>query len=286
MSYKCAHCDKSYTSSSARSNHIRSKHIDIIYEKIKKYKSDDVCQYCNKEFYDGSSRFRHEKTCKIKKENDNQSILNKINQIEKEHEIFKKVIQEKLNIDPLALIPKENINTINTINNNNNCNNTTINNHITIIPLGYEKLSDILTDKEQLYILNCRANGLKELIQLVHISDKSKYNQFKNIMINNLNNAFASTYDKKLKNHISIKKDLLLEDVIEFRMGDLQDFYNKLGDKLDEETNNIINKFITRMNTKGDPLKNQKKEEVKLLFYNNRDKIKKVIKKMLAEIEI
>ena len=28
-------------------------------------------------------------------------------------------------------------------------------------------------------------------------------------------------------------------------MGDFQDFYNDLGDKLDDETNNINNKFIT-----------------------------------------
>jgi hypothetical protein len=274
---------------------MKSKHSEIFNKE--NYKLNDVCQYCQQEFYDRSGKYKHEKKCqfKIKQENDNETLLNKINQIEQEHEIFKKVIQEKLNIDPLELIIKENdtiksINTQNNINNinNNNCNNTTTinNNNITIIPLGYEKLSDVLTDKEQLYILNCRANGLKELIQLVHISDKSKYNKFKNIMINNLNNTFASTYDTKYKNHISIKKDLLLEDVIEFRMGDLQDFYNKLGDKLDEETNNIITKFITRMNTKGDPLKNQKKEEVKLLFYNNRDKIKRIIKKILAEIEI
>jgi hypothetical protein len=82
------------------------------------------------------------------------------------------------------------------------------------------------------------------------------------------------TFDKKKNDHISTNKDKLLDDVIELRM----------GDKLTEETNNIIQKFITRMNTNEDPLKKQKKEEIKLLFYNNRDKIKDIIKKILAEL--
>jgi hypothetical protein len=103
--------------------------------------------------------------------------------------------------------------------------------------------------------------------------------------MNNLNNSFASTFNKKKNDHISTNKEKLLDDVIELRMGDFEDFYNSLGDKLTDETNNIINKFITRMNTNDDPLKKQKKEEIKLLFYNNRDKIKKIIKKILAELK-
>ena len=296
MPIKCKYCEKEYISYSSRSNHVRSKHINIINDKIKNYKFTDVCKHCDKEFYDCSSRIKHEKVCKVKKENDNKLLINKINEMEKKievseknNEVFKKIIQEKLNIDPATIKIDGNQNNVSNI--NKQINNTTINNNknITIIPfiqLGYENLSDVLTDKEKLYILNCRANGLNELIQLVHISDKTKFNKFKSVLIKNLNNLFASTFDKKMNDHITTNKNKLIDDVIELRMGDFQDFYNDLGDKLDDETNNINNKFITRMNTDGDPLKDQKKEEVKLLFYNNRYKIKKIIKNILEDLKI
>jgi hypothetical protein len=56
----------------------------------------DVCKHCNNEFYDKSSRNRHEKTCKIKKENEKTLLNNKLLQIEKEYNLFKNIIQKNI----------------------------------------------------------------------------------------------------------------------------------------------------------------------------------------------
>ena len=48
----------------------------------------------------------------------------------------------------------------------------------------------------------------------------------------------------------------------------------------------IIKRFISRMNKNGDPLKASQKEQIKLLFYNNRETIKKIIKELLNKINI
>ena len=57
-------------------------------------------------------------------------------------------------------------------------------------------------------------------------------------------------------------------------MLDIQTFYDELGDNFNNETKNIIERFIERMGDNEDPLKQINKDEIKLLLYNARDKIK------------
>jgi nucleosome binding factor SPN SPT16 subunit len=56
-------------------------------------------------------------------------------------------------------------------------------------------------------------------------------------------------------------------------MYDIQTFYNEMETSFDEETKKIIKRFIDRMNDNDDNLKGLKKDEIKLLLYNSREKI-------------
>ena len=183
MVYKCKHCEKEYKSSSSRSNHIRIYHYEI--PNLKPIPITE-CKYCLKDFNNSSYKIKHEKICPIKIEQDKkikeQELNNQIIDMKKEQEEIKKKQEdlEKQNQELKNIIQKTN-QEINIQGNNTNIagnqNNTTNNTIINIVPLGTENLNELLTDKEKLRILNNRCNGLKELIELVHISDKPKYNQ-------------------------------------------------------------------------------------------------------------
>jgi hypothetical protein len=90
---------------------------------------------------------------------------------------LKNMLQKALKIHPK---------TLNKINNqliNQNCNNT-MNNTFNIVQLGRENLTDILTSKEKINILNRQAMSLNDLVELVHVS--GKYKSFQNVYITNL----------------------------------------------------------------------------------------------------
>ena len=67
-----------------------------------------------------------------------------------------------------------------TINNNNG----TINNNITYVQLGNEDLVNVLTKSEKRCILNRKALGINDLVELIHCS--GKYKEFMNVYITNL----------------------------------------------------------------------------------------------------
>ena len=101
-------------------------------------------------------------------EKKNELIEKQNNTMVKEMEELKKLIQKSFKIHPKKL---QKIN--NQLNNEGIIN---ITNNINIVQLGHENLSEILSDKEKITILNKRANGLREIVDLVHISNK--YSQF------------------------------------------------------------------------------------------------------------
>lgn len=293
----CQYCNKEYASYSSRSNHIKKFHSDIISQIIlndkpynkSNYKSkishtnkeiiDDLypCNYCNNSYKHFQSRWKHEQKCKMENQKKDQldnkddiieqlkkQIIEITNKQQEEMENFKKDILKSIKIHPKKLQK------INNQLNNNHINNGTVNN-INIVQLGNENLEDILSSKEKLKILNKKGNSLKELVELVHISDK--YTQFKNVYITNLQNTIGYKFDSKNNQFIAVNKSDLLDDIIDCRMCDIQTFYNELGTNFDEETKKIIQRFLDRMNDDDDKLKGLKKEEIKLLLYNSREKI-------------
>jgi hypothetical protein len=118
------------------------------------------------------------------------------------------------------------------------------------------------------------------LVEYAHFNDK--YPQFKNILITNTQNKLAYKYDIKSKQFIAINKDELLEDVVDARMCDISSFYDELEEELDTKTKDILDKVKDKIDS--DPAyKELKKQDIKLIIYNNR---KKVIKENTNEIEV
>jgi hypothetical protein len=67
-------------------------------------------------------------------------------------------------------------------------------------------------------------------------------------------------------------------------MYDIESFYEDMQYKMDPVRADQIKLFIDRMTNEEDILKNLKKEEIKLILYNNREKI--INNKEIKDIEI
>ena len=163
-----------------------------------------------------------------------------------------------------------------------NENNGTVTNNITynIIGLGHENLTEIFSKKEKMNILKYRFNSLPQLVEYAHFNDK--YPQFKNILITNTQNTLAYKYDTKKKQFVAVNKEELLDDIVDERMCDINSFYEELENDLDEKTKDILDKVKDKIDS--DPAyKELKKQDIKLIIYNNR---KKVIKENIREIEV
>ena len=142
--------------------------------------------------------------------------------------------------------------------------------------------------------MNARYISLDKLIEIIH----SKYNQFKNIIITNMKDNYMYKYDDKLGHFVLSTKIDILNSLIDYRLDDLEVIYNDLLDKnkLDENTKDIIEKFINKINIDSkytdyqgkehDNYKQYKINEIKVLLYNNQDKITNDISLLLTTNEV
>ena len=280
MEFKCDICIKKYSSYKSLWNHNKKFHTNILTPETPIHppeqhqnKSENKCIFCNIIFSRKDSLTRHinKNRCINEKSKDD-----KIEKIEKENiemkaEIakLKDMLQKALKIHPKTL---QKIN--NQLNNNGIINNNTIN----IIQLGKEDLTKMLTMDEKMSILNRQAMGINDLVKLVHTS--GKYKKCMNVYITNLQNTIGYMYDEKQNNFIAVNKNELLNDLVDSRMYDIEKFYDKLQLKLEPEKAARIKKFINRMKNDEDCLKDLKKEEIKLILYNNREVISTILPKI------
>jgi len=285
--YKCEICSKFYKNYKSlwKHNHIYHKHQNANNPPITHQKTPEnilKCIKCNTIFsrLDSLSRHNNKNRCKINNNEINKKILDiknekdkEINELRKEMEKMKNLIQKSLKIHPK---------TLQRINNQLN-NNGTINN-ITIIQLGKENLSELLTKQEKIKILNRQAMSINDIVELAHTS--GKYKNCMNVYITNLQNTIGYKYDEKQNNFIAVNKNELLNDLIDSRMYDIEKFYQEFEEKLDPSRAEKIKGFIERMN-EDDCLKGLKKEEIKLILYNNKEAISTILPttKMLGEDE-
>ena len=297
----CKYCNKEYSSYSSRSNHIKKYHnddnkqlinIDKHYNKQLINKNDDLkidkkylCKKCDKSFDFYQSRWRHEKNCKVIKEHKNtedkiKQLENKNNIMAAEMERLKDIIQKSLKIHPQTL-KKINNELSNNIINSNNITNNTINNNL-YVQIGNEDLVNVLTKAEKRGILNRKAMGINDLVELIHCS--GKYKQFMNVYITNLQNTVAYRYNEKLNNFIVVNKNELLDEIIEARIYDITKFFEEAEKVLEPSTAADIKRIIKKMES-DDSFKGLKKEEIKFILYNNKEKIM-VEKEKIEELDI
>ena len=314
----CKICNKIYKSKSSLCNHNKKFHndnvinsnINIINSNNNVINSNYLCRYCNKEYKLRQYRWSHEKTCKIKP---NKDIEEKKLELEEKKLLLQikkeetKILQLKLKLERSTkidnitlkklnkmLMERNNkIKNINTINNNNS-NNQIINN-FNLVGFGKEEVFDALTYNDKRVIMNAKYNSLDKLIEIVHCG---KYNQFKNIIITNMKDNYIYKFDDKVGHFILSTKIEILNSLIDCRMYDLEVIYNDLleKNKLDDKTKDIIEKFINKINIdskyidydgKEHPnFKEYKINEVKVLLYNNQDKITNDISLLLTTNEV
>jgi hypothetical protein len=101
-------------------------------------------------------------------------------------------------------------------------------------------------------------------------------------LITNTQNSIGYTYDEKEKKFVAIDKNQLLERIIVERTEDISSFHELLEDKLDDKTKKMIDKYIDKINN-DEEFMDFKKKDIKLIIYNNRDK---VLSKGTQELEI
>ena len=305
VEYRCKICDKKYASQQSLCNHNKKFHslsvpqftsISPQFSSISpQFSSNSLnlpqnslfditnesklkCEYCSKSYSRKDNLIRHYKLCKIK-ENHIKMNLEKdsiIIELKKEIDNMKKLLLEKMNKDC-----KVHYKYVNKINNqlNNNINNQH-NNVYNIIALGFENLENRFTKNEKKLILNHRYNCLNKMVEYVHFNDK--YPEFKNILITNTQNNIAYKYNKDNNKFIAIDKNELLDDLICERVSDITGFYEELKNELQDKTRKIIEDFIDKID--NDIYKEEKKKDIKLIIYNNRDKVSKEIIQNLAVI--
>jgi hypothetical protein len=282
--YFCEICDKYYSSYKSVWYHNSKfhKNIDVKIKKVFLNKTNAIpsdsavnppkcisnnltCQYCYKVFSRIDNLKRHNNICKNKTITNKKSIENEISEIKKEISELKELLQNALKVHPRTLhkINKQ-------LNNTNN--GTITNNTMQIIQLGKENLGQVLTEQDKLKILNRQGMSINDLVELIHTSDK--YNQFKNILITNLQSSFCYKYDDKMMSFIAVNKDELLNDILEARIYDINTFYDELRHLMNPKKAETLERFLDKMDDIDGKMRNIKKEEIKLILYNNRNKIK------------
>jgi hypothetical protein len=222
---------------------------------------------------------------KIKEEKE--KIEAEQNKIEAENRNLElKLKFEKLLMAKCKMHPK----TFKSLNNkliNNSMNNNTINNNIInnfkIYTIGKENLIDILTLNEKADIMRSRFSCLERIVEIAHCS---KYDQFKNIIITNLKDNHAYKYDDVKGYFVCIKKNEVISDLVCERLGDIEEIYEELSttNKLDSNTKRLIKEFLDKIKdedtykdnidgTTYPSFKSYNEHKVKILIYNNSDKI-------------
>jgi hypothetical protein len=320
IEYKCKVCNKQYKTYQTLWKHnkkfhdqntINNNHSTIINQpNIIINQSKNECNYCKKIFSHYNNKWRHEKKCKIKHDE-----LAKIKEETRQTELLlalkkeeSKILQLKLKLEKSNKVDNitlkklnrmlierntriKNINSNNTINNNQQ-----IINNFQLIGFGKEEVMETLTKHEKKLIMNARYNSLDKLIEIIHCG---KYSQFKNIIVTNMKDNYIYKYDDKVGHFVLSTKTDVLNSLIDYRLDDLETIYHDLleNNKLDENTKDIIEKFINKINyvdtkytdyegKEHENYKQYKINEIKVLLFNNQDKITNDISLLLTTNEV
>lgn len=164
-----------------------------------------------------------------------------------------------------------NTNSHNTNTQNNNNSNNTQNINISMVPLGQENLSDVLSTHEQVKILRQKNECLETIIRYVHFNNK--FPQFQNIGIENHTDTIGRKYDDDSKNFIAVSKDELILDLIENRMNDIYDFLVENKTNISSKTYKVVENLGNKFNNQG--YIDAQKDKIGFLVCGGTNEIKK-----------
>ena len=294
--YKCNNCDKEYSTYNSLWTHNKFHHngikivdgkkkTEIIHEKVEE-QNEYKCRVCNKKYKYKQTRFRHEKSCSGIK----QTIMEL--EVEKTKQETEKMKQEtlklKIKLQGMKRIDNKTFKAINKVlidrSTTNNIQNNTIINNYQIFSIGNEDVVGTLSLYDKQYIINRKWCSLDEIVKMVHCEG---HNMFKNILITNLKDKFAYTFDESKGYFITTTKTFILDDLISNRMMDIETIYDELttANLVDEKTKKMIQAFLDRMEEDDKPYTDEvedvehanykayKMNLIKVLLYNNQEKI-------------
>ena len=261
LSYSCVGCKKNYGTQKNLWAHNKSHHNGIKTVKVVyKPDEDDVvsfkCRKCNNVYKHTQSRHTHEKSCAgiVHTEIDLEFEKCRTINLEKEKEILELKIKlqglNKIDTKTFKAVNKalKDRSTNNTMNNSNNIisfnNNIVIHNNFpNIVSISNGDVPSTITQSEKRQIFESRKNSLEKIVEIVHCGD---HDIFKNIVITNLKDKFAYKYDKEKGFFTTHTKVVLLEEVMMYRIMDLEAIYNELStaNMIDKRTKEIIQRFL------------------------------------------
>jgi len=290
MEYRCTKCNKNYSSYQSLWIHNKKFHryklIICDQKEIKNNNKEIICDqkeinklnciYCNKIFSFRTNKYRHEKTCKEKTNEQNKikqlefELQQKNNENELIREEFNNAIIEikKEFIDLLKNnnITSENLKQINNKvhNVNNKYVNCTVNNgqiNNTYVKFGNLDYTKIFSEKEICSLMtNYKYKCLEEFIKKVHFNDK--YPEYGNIFITNLRDNIAYIFDGK--EFIACDKT---DTIIEL----IDDHANEINLSLDNHKENLNDYTIKKIEDMLQKLESEDKflDENNSKTYNN-----------------
>ena len=319
--YKCNVCVKEYLNYKSLWAHNKKFHKDINSLPVKQTEEINPtvygCSICSKIYKHIQTRNCHEKAC-IKQQPNIELEVEKMKQetermkqetLDKEQE-NKRIEQEnkKIDLEALALkiklqgmkkMDKKTFKYMNKLlmdrSTQNITNNTqNITNNYQIMALGKENLIDNLSRNEKRMILDSRHNSIEKMIEIVHCGT---HDRFKNIVITNLKDKFAYRYDETKGYFITENKTDLLDNLIMYRIMDIEVIYDELSsaNKIDNLTKKLIQEFLDKMENE-EPFvygeveyanyKSYKMHNIKILLYNNQDRITKDIAFLIGDSKL
>ena len=237
--FSCSECGYENSQKYTVQRHINKKCNSA---KVEEISVEIRCEYCNKEYTTRSSLKRHMKACQKKT-------------VEKQAE----------EIEELKRQLKEAKSKPQTVNINIQQNNYIVN--------GYRETSfEHLTDRHYQRAIRRMINSVPQMIKDVHFNDKVPENH--NIYISNIKNKYAMVYDGE--KWCSKPQDQVIDDLINDQEYAIEEWLGE-GEKFPKEMEKFNQYLEKKEELTGDGtglIKDAIKEEVKLLLYNNRNKIK------------
>ncbi len=225
---------------------------------------DDInqCEYCKKVLSSYKNLWRHLKTCKKKKEEDDakQSMKDLVNLLnEKNKELNKQLEKRDKQID--ELIKKAGINN-STITNN-------IQNNIKLLAYDNTDISNI-TDKDIMKCMNHSNMCVPYLIKMIHLDPEKPENH--NVYISNLKNGYIMVYDGDKWD--TLNREELIDNIISDKQGLIEERVENWIEK-GKKYPTIMKKFERYLEKKEiNIVINKIKEEIKFMLYNNKSLIK------------
>ena len=293
MELTCEKCNKLYKSYQSLWNHNKKFHSKKVVKTQPKSINNDtnnkqqninvvikpiqnICNYCNKQLSDRHSKWRHEKTCKVKKQKMAEEDIYK-----KQADIIAELITKVEKLEKKSKISKKIINYNGPITNlNTNSNNTlnTQNNNLSICNPGQENVN-LLSTNEKKYIMS---QGLNSIISLV---DQLNFNedlpQHHNFYVSAINDKHVNTLDNKTNSIIKKSKKDLFDEILFNHMNKLESINKNINYK---DFNTIFDKLKAFVY-----LKQGKKEffnQINMLSYNKKNMIIKTWEKLIEDSSI